>query len=90
MSDQPTPRINGIEVTYRERTALKPHPSNPNTHDAKQVARIARSIRDFGWTVPIIVDEEDNVLAGHGRLLVAAKLKIDMIPTIVAIGGPWP
>ncbi len=82
MTTQRTAKINGIQVTYRERTSLKQHPSNPNTHNAKQVARIARSIGDFGWTNPIIIDEDDKVLAGHGRLLAAAKLGIDMVPTI--------
>ena len=77
-----SPQINGLTVTYRERTALKPHPQNPNTHNAKQVERIARSIREFGWTNPIIIDDEDRVIAGHGRLLAAAKLGIDMLPTI--------
>jgi DNA modification methylase len=76
------PQINGIAVTYRRRTSLKPHLSNPNTHSAKQIERIARSIRDFGWTNPIIVDENDSVLAGHGRLLAAEKLRIDEVPAI--------
>ncbi len=58
-----SPQINGLTVTYRERTALKPHPQNPNTHNAKQVERIARSIREFGWTNPVIIDEEDRIIA---------------------------
>ena len=82
MAAQLSPQINGLQVIYRPRTALKPHPQNPNTHSAKQVELIARSIRDFGWTNPIIIDEDDKVLAGHGRLLAAAKIGIDMVPTI--------
>ena len=82
MTAQFSPKINGIMVTYRPSTSLKPHPQNPNTHSPKQIERIARSIQDFGWTNPIITDEEDQVLAGHGRLLAAAKLGIDMVPTI--------
>jgi len=82
MATQLSLQINGITVTYRQGTALRPHSQNPNTHNAKQVERIARSIREFGWTNPIIIDEDDNVLAGHGRLLAAAKLGIDMVPTI--------
>lgn len=77
-----SPQINGLAVVYVKRTSLKPHPQNPNTHSVKQVQRIARSIREFGWTNPIIVDEEGRVLAGHGRLLAAAKLPTDMVPTI--------
>ena len=82
MASQLSPQINGLEVTYCQRIALKPHPQNPNIHNARQVERIARSIREFGWTNPIIIDEENLVLAGHGRLLAAAKLGIDMVPTI--------
>ena len=82
MAAQLSPQINGLQVIYRPRTALKPHPQNPNTHSAKQVELIARSIRDFGWTNPIIIDEDDKVLAGHGRLLAAARIGIDMVPTI--------
>ncbi len=82
MESQFSPQINGLTVTYRPRTEIKPHPQNPNTHSPKQIELIARSIRDFGWTNPIIIDEEDNALAGHGRLLAAAKIGIDMVPTI--------
>ena len=82
MASDKQPQINGIKVTYRERIALKPHLQNPNTHSTKQIERIGRSIREFGWTNPIIIDEEDNVLAGHGRLLAAAKLGLIRVPTI--------
>src|SRR5687768_8119121 len=82
MPSQSGPRINGIEVEYRDPATLKPHPSNPNTHSAKQVTRIARSIGDFGWTNPIIVDENGVVLAGHGRLMAALKLGLIEVPTI--------
>lgn len=76
------PKIAGLEVRYVALTTLKPHPQNANTHDAKQVARIARSVRDYGWTVPVLIDEEGLVLAGHGRLLAAAKLGLEQVPTI--------
>ena len=82
MTAQLPNQINGLTVTYVHRTSLKPHPQNPNIHSAKQVERIARSFREFGWTNPIITDEEGRVLAGHGRLLAAAKLGIEMVPTI--------
>ncbi len=83
MPTQKPLRINGLEIIYRKRTDLKPHPDNPNTHSPKQVKRIARAICDFGWTNPIIIDEQGNVLAGHGRLLAAAMLGIDEVPTII-------
>lgn len=82
MATQTTPQINGISVTYRPVGELKPHPQNPKVHNKKQVERIARSIRDFGWTNPIIVDETGGVLAGHGRLLAAAHLGVSEVPII--------
>lgn len=82
MSNDPKLVINGLTVTYCLASELNPHEKNANTHSPKQVERIARSIRDFGWTNPIIVDEERRVLAGHGRLLAAKKLGIEQVPTI--------
>lgn len=82
VATRPSPQINGLAVVYVLRTSLKPHPQNPNTHSAKQVERIARSLDEFGWTNPILTDEENRVLAGHGRLLAAGKRGIDMVPTI--------
>lgn len=82
MATQTHPQINGIRVTYLPVGELKPHPQNPKTHSKKQVERIARSIGDFGWTNPIIIDENSGVLAGHGRLLAAAQLGISEVPTI--------
>lgn len=82
MHSPATPQINGISVTYRSVGELKPHAQNPKTHSKKQVERIARSIRDFGWTNPIIIDESAGVLAGHGRLLAAAQLGLSEVPTI--------
>ena len=73
--------IHGLEIVYRKLGDLKPHPENPNTHSPAQVARIARSISEYGWTISVLVDEDDNVLAGHGRLLAAAKLGITEVPT---------
>lgn len=82
MSDHNPLQVNGLTVTYRDRRELKPQNRNPKLHSPRQIERIARSIRDFGWTNPAIIDEQDNVLAGHGRLLAAAKLCIDQVPTI--------
>ena len=54
--------------------ALRPHPSNARTHPKKQRRRLAKAIKRFGFTVPIIVDENGVILAGHGRWLVAKEL----------------
>ena len=53
---------------------ITPYARNSRTHSDEQVAQIAASIREFGWGAPILVDGENNVIAGHGRLLAARKL----------------
>jgi ParB-like chromosome segregation protein Spo0J len=63
-----------LEVTYLPTTSLKPHPKNPRVHTDKQVGQIAQSIETFGFNVPILVDDRQNIVAGHGRLLAARKL----------------
>jgi DNA modification methylase len=71
-----------LEVTYLPTTSLKPHPQNPRVHTDKQVGQIAQSIEAFGFNVPILVDDRQNVVAGHGRLLAARKLGWNTIPVI--------
>src|SRR5580704_14329222 len=71
-----------LEVTYLSTTSLKPHPKNPRVHTDKQVGQIAQSIEAFGFNVPILVDDRQNVVAGHGRLLAARKLGRDTVPVI--------
>jgi DNA modification methylase len=76
------PQTAALEVTYLPTTSLKPHPQNPRVHKDKQVGQIAQSIKAFGFNVPILVDERQNVVAGHGRLLAARKLGWDTVPVI--------
>ncbi len=71
-----------LEVTYLPTTSLKPHPQNPRVHTDKQVGQIAQSIEAFGFNVPILVDDRQNVVAGHGRLLAARKLGWNKVPVI--------
>ena len=61
---------------------LVPYARNARTHSDAQVARIAGSIREFGWTNPILVDGGRGVIAGHGRLLAARKLGMAEVPVI--------
>ena len=63
-----------LELEYRAAASLIPYANNARTHSDAQVARIAASIREFGWTNPILVDGEDGIIAGHGRLLAARQL----------------
>jgi ParB-like chromosome segregation protein Spo0J len=60
---------------------LRTHPANPHVHSKNQIGQIARSIRQFGFTVPIIVDETNVILAGHGRRLAAKDLGLNRVRT---------
>ncbi len=62
---------------------LTPYGRNARTHDDNQVAQIAASIVEFGWTNPILVDAQGGIVAGHGRLLAAHKLGLDTVPVVV-------
>jgi len=65
---------------------LVPSARNARTHSDAQVAQIAASIREFGWTNPILIDDQNGVVAGHGRLLAARKLGQDHVPCILLSG----
>jgi hypothetical protein len=69
-------------ITRLPTSALAANPANVRTHNRKQVAEIARSIKRFGFNNPILVDQRGNVVAGHGRLLAAQHLGLDSVPTI--------
>lgn len=62
---------------------LIPKVNNPRTHSREQVANIAASIREFGWTNPILVGADDDIIAGHARVLAARKLGMEEVPVIV-------
>jgi hypothetical protein len=65
---------------------LHPHPANVHKHSKKQIAQIAESIHRFGFTAPIIADENGNILAGHGRWFAAQKLGLSHVPVVVVSG----
>lgn len=67
-------------------TRPKPNPKNPRVHSAQQVKHLAKLIQEYGWTMPILCDERDNILAGHGRMLAAHDLGYVEVPVIVARG----
>jgi ParB-like chromosome segregation protein Spo0J len=64
----------------------QPYARNSRTHTDEQVAQIAASIREFGWTNPVLLDEQDGIIAGHGRVLAARKLGAPTVPCIVLDG----
>ena len=74
------------KVERRDVASLVPYAKNARTHSAAQVAAIAASIREWGWTVPVLVDEAGGIIAGHGRILAAQKLGIAEVPVMVATG----
>jgi DNA modification methylase len=74
--------LSGLEVTYRPLEALKPNPNNARTHSKRQVKKIAESINTFGFTNPVLVDRDTNIVAGHGRVEAAKSLKMKEVPTI--------
>ena len=71
-----------LVVVYRRVETLKPDPANPRLHSKKQTRQIASSIATFGFNVPILIDREDNVIAGHGRLLACRELGWSEVPTL--------
>jgi len=71
-----------MKITQKKVTELIPYVNNSRTHSDEQVAQIAASIKEFGWTNPILVDGSNGIIAGHGRLLAARKLGFKEVPTI--------
>ena len=69
---------------------LTPYARNARTHSDAQVAQLAASIREWGWTTPILVSPNGGVIAGHGRLLAARQLGMVNVPVIVAEGWSEP
>ena len=76
-------KVGTIKTEVRAIGALIPFARNSRTHSDEQVAQIAASIREFGWTNPILVDGENGIIAGHGRLAAARKLGLADVPVIV-------
>lgn len=71
-----------LKVETVSTTSLKPRPGNPRTHSKKQIRQIADSIRTFGWTNPILIDNDGGVVAGHGRLAAAMLIGMEEVPVI--------
>ena len=75
-----------LAVTYRPVDTLVPSPRNPRTHPKRQVEQIVASIREFGFTNPILIGPDGSVIAGHGRLLAARAMALAEVPSIVLEG----
>ena len=70
------------EIKHLETKDLIPYARNSRTHDEYQVNQIVSSIKEFGFTNPILVDDDNSIIAGHGRLMAAQKLGLTKVPTI--------
>jgi DNA modification methylase len=73
-------------IVIRQVEELIPYARNSRTHSDAQVAQIAASVREFGWTNPVLIDGENGIIAGHGRVLAARKLGMDSVPCIELAG----
>jgi ParB-like chromosome segregation protein Spo0J len=83
---QAAPTWPASEIVQRPIDAITPYARNARTHSPEQVAQIAASIREWGWTNPVLITEDGTIIAGHGRVLAARQLGIAEIPCIVARG----
>ena len=72
-----------LQIEHRAVEDLIPYATNPRTHTPEQVAQIAASIVEFGWTNPILIGADNVIIAGHARLEAARKLRLDQVPVIV-------
>ena len=77
MPIQTPKKVNQVDVND-----LKPYDKNPRTHSAVQIERLVNSIKEFGFTNPLLIDEENNIIAGHGRLQAGLILGMDKVPAI--------
>src|SRR3954451_20518682 len=71
-----------LSITYENISELNPYAGNARTHNRKQTNQIAASIEEFGFTNPVLVDEDGHIIAGHGRVKAAKQLGLIEIPTV--------
>lgn len=71
-----------LNIVYKPIKELKPYKKNAKKHSKEQVEQIANSIKEFGFTQPVIIDKYNSVVAGHGRILGAKKAGLKQVPTV--------
>jgi ParB-like chromosome segregation protein Spo0J len=72
-------RVDVVPISF---ATLRPYPTNPRTHSKKQIRQIADSIRRFGFTNPVLVSDDDEIIAGHGRVEAARLLQMASVPAV--------
>ena len=75
-----------MQIIYKSVEKLIPYSNNSRTHSPEQIEQICNSIKEFGFTNPVLIDEKDNIIAGHGRLMASKMLKMSEVPCIVLKG----
>lgn len=76
--------MENLKIEYLPVGSLKPYEKNAKKHPAEQVEHIANSIREFGFRQPLVIDKDNVLVIGHGRLLAAKKLGLDAVPCVRA------
>jgi len=76
------PRVHNLAVVTRRLADLKPNPRNARKHSPEQIAQIAELIKRYGWTNPVLIDEDDVIIAGHGRVAAGQSIGLEDGPTI--------
>lgn len=71
-----------LEIKKADISSLKPHPKNPRIHPDSAIEKLVRSIKEFGWTNPVLVSKEGYILAGHARIKAAQKAGLREVPVI--------
>ena len=74
--------MNDLRIAWRPLGELIPYARNPRTHSEAQLAQLAASIQEFGWTNPVLLDGSCGIIAGHGRVLAARRLGLERVPVI--------
>lgn len=83
MAEHPWP---ADHVERRAVASLVPYARNARTHSDEQISQIMASIREFGWTIPVLCDESGGIIAGHGRVMAAMRLGVETVPVMLARG----
>jgi len=74
------------QIIKRSLSELSASAHNSRTHSEAQIAKLADAIKEWGWTVPVVIDEDGQLIAGHGRIMAAERLGIAEVPCVVATG----
>ncbi|MAF43000.1 MAG: chromosome partitioning protein ParB [Parcubacteria group bacterium] len=83
---KPKKKWSANKIVKRKLAELKPYKHNSKIHPPSQISQIAKSIEEWGFTIPLLIDEKNNVISGHGRLVAAIDLEMKSVPCIVAEG----